>query len=174
MRAIVVDDSPTMRNLIKGHLNRLGWTVVGEAENGVEALELLRDKQPDLMTLDIIMPEMDGIETYRHARQLDVPPHCLIVSVLAGEPRIISAYESEIVASHFLKKPFSERDFKEKVELVMSAGAMPYPVLPAIAGEGAPAAAPTPPPAATAAASEETSRGELPPLPPIPPLPYEN
>lgn len=129
MRAIVIDDSLTMRTLIKDHLSRLGLTVVGEGENGVEALELLRSLKPDFMTLDIIMPEMDGIECYRHARQLETPPRTLIVSVLAGEPRIIAAYESEIYATHFLKKPFSEKELKEKIDLVMAAGAMPYPLV---------------------------------------------
>ncbi len=127
MRAIIVDDSPSMRAQIKAQLTKLGYSVVGEGENGVEALELIRTLKPDLMTLDIIMPEMDGIECYRHARQLEVPPRTLIVSVLAAEPRIIAAYETEIYPSHFLKKPFSDKDFKDKVELVMSTGAMPYP-----------------------------------------------
>ncbi len=127
MRAIIVDDSPSMRAQIKAQLTKLGYSVVGEGENGVEALELIRTLKPDLMTLDIIMPEMDGIECYRHARQLEVPPRTLIVSVLAAEPRIIAAYDTEIYPSHFLKKPFSDKDFKDKVELVMSTGAMPYP-----------------------------------------------
>lgn len=154
MRAIVIDDSPTMRTMIKNHLNKLGWTVVGEGENGVEALELVRTLKPDLMTLDIIMPEMDGIECYRHARQLEDRPHTLIVSVLAGEPRIITAYESEIFASHFLKKPFSEKEFREKIELVMNTDPMPFPILHEIGdGRGA----------------------EVPPAPPvIPPLPLDH
>ena len=129
MRAIVIDDSPTMRTMIKSHLSRLGWTIVGEGENGVEALELVRTLKPDFMTLDIIMPEMDGIETYRHVRQLEQPPRCLLVSVLAGEPRIISAYENEIFASHFLKKPFTEKELKEKIDVIMAKSPMPVPIM---------------------------------------------
>ena len=155
MRAIVIDDSPTMRTMIKSHLSRLGLTVVGEGENGVEGLELIRTLKPDFMTLDIIMPEMDGIECYRHARQLETPPRTLIISVLAGEPRIIAAYEGEIYSTHFLKKPFSEKELKEKFDLIMSTGAMPYPVV-RDSGEGREAS----PPAAV-----EPSQPPTPPLP---------
>ncbi|RYZ73032.1 MAG: response regulator [Proteobacteria bacterium] len=162
MRAIVVDDSPTMRTMIKSHLNRLGYTVVGEGVNGVEGLELARTLRPDFMTLDIIMPEMDGIECYRHVRQLDNPPRTLLISVLAGEPRIISAYESEIYPTHFLKKPFSEKELKEKIDMLFATGAMPYPTI----GEtSAPiAAAPMPPPAPAPAPPSVDSSG----IPPIP------
>lgn len=150
MRALVIDDSPTMRSMIKSHLTRLGWTIAGEGENGVEALELARSLNPDLMTLDIIMPEMDGIECYRHLRQLEHPPRVLLISVLAAEARIIQAYEAEIVSSHFLKKPFTEKELKEKIDLVMATGALPYPVVKEIPDGGekppAPAAAPQTPP----------------------------
>lgn len=129
MRAVVIDDSPTMRAMIKASLSKLGWTIVGEGENGVEGLEMARSLRPDLMTLDIIMPEMDGIECYRHLRQLESPPKVLLVSVLAAEPRVIQAYEQEIVTSHFLKKPYTDKEFKDKIEHVMATGAMPFPVL---------------------------------------------
>ncbi len=148
MRAIVIDDSPTMRSMIRAHLSKLGWSVVGEGENGVEALDLIRTLQPDLVTLDIIMPEMDGIECYRHLRQLEQPPRCLLLSVLAGEPRIVAAYESEILASHFLKKPFTEKDLKEKIELLMAASPLPYPI-PLEVSDGSHAEKGAPPPPVT-------------------------
>lgn len=158
MRAIVIDDSLAMRTMIKNHLTRLGWSVVGEGENGVEALELVRTLQPDFMTLDIIMPEMDGIECYRHIRRLEAPPRCLLISVLASEPRIVAAYESEIFSTHFLKKPFSEKELKEKIDLVMSMDAMPFPILHEI-GDG----------------SGAKAEGTMPaPTPELPPLPLDN
>jgi two-component system chemotaxis response regulator CheY len=157
MRAIVVDDSVTMRNLIKGHLNRLGYTVVGEGENGVEGIELARTLRPDLMTLDIIMPEMDGIECYRHVRQLENPPRTLLISVLASEPRIIAAYEAEIHPAHFLKKPFSEKEFKEKIDMLFATGSMPYPSIREI-----PNPSPSAPPAPV---SQPVDGSGLPPIP---------
>ncbi|MBC7531242.1 MAG: response regulator [Oligoflexus sp.] len=155
MRAIVIDDSPTMRAMIKNHLNKLGWTVVGEGENGVEALELVRTLRPDFMTLDIIMPEMDGIECYRHVRQLEQPPRCLIISVLASEPRVIAAYEGEIFSTHFLKKPYSEKELKERIDLVLSTDPMPFPILHEIGDGSTPKA-------------EEAIPASMPELPPLP------
>ncbi len=162
MRAIVVDDSPTMRTMIKSHLNRLGYTVVGEGVNGVEGLDLARTLRPDFMTLDIIMPEMDGIECYRHIRQLENPPRTLLISVLAGEPRIISAYESEIYSAHFLKKPFTEKELKEKIDLLFATGAMPYPTV----GETSAPMTAAPMPASPSVSIPPTVDGsDIPPIP---------
>ncbi len=94
------------------------------------------------MTLDIIMPEMDGIECYRHVRQMEDPPRCLLISVLAAESRIIAAYENEILPSHFLKKPFTEKELKEKIDHVMADVPLPIPIpkeIPEHAEAGVPA-----------------------------------
>jgi two-component system chemotaxis response regulator CheY len=91
MRALIVDDSPRVRSELRQLLGRLGWNIVGEAVNGVEALEMAEELKPDLVTLDIIMPEMDGIECYRELRKLSQPPRCLLISVLAAESRVVAA-----------------------------------------------------------------------------------
>lgn len=150
MRAVIIDDSSQMRTELRQLLTRLGWQIVGEGENGMEALELVRTVRPDLMTLDIIMPEMDGIECYRHLRQMENPPRCLLISVLASEPRVLSAYETEIYPSHFMKKPVTERELKDKIEQVMKLPPLPLPPKPEL---GDAAAAPG---------------ADLPPLPPLP------
>ncbi|WP_141736589.1 response regulator [Oligoflexus tunisiensis] len=127
MRALIVDDSPKVRSELRHLLGRLGWNIVGEAVNGVEALELVAELRPDLITLDIIMPEMDGIECYRELRKLSQPPRCLLISVLATEPRVVAAYGHEILSSHFLKKPVLEKDLRAKLEEVMAMPPLPYP-----------------------------------------------
>ncbi len=127
MRAVIVDDSPRVRADLRQILSRLGWTIVGEGNNGIEGLELAKELKPDLMTLDIIMPEMDGIECYRNLRKLPDPPRCLIISVLAIEPRVMAAYEQEILASHFLKKPVHEKELRERLEDLMKMPALPLP-----------------------------------------------
>ena len=127
MRAIIIDDSPRIRSELRQTLSRLGWTVVAEGANGIEALELAEQHKPDLMTLDIIMPEMDGIECYRNLRRLEQPPRCLIISVLAIEPRVMAAYEREILPSHFLKKPVQEKELRDRLEMLMSMPALPLP-----------------------------------------------
>ncbi len=127
MRALIVDDSPKVRSELRQLLTRLGWDVVGEAADGVEALDLTQELKPDLVTLDIIMPEMDGIECYRELRKLAQPPRCLLISVLAAELRVVAAYANEIYPSHFLKKPVQEKDLKERLEEVMAMPPMPFP-----------------------------------------------
>lgn len=127
MRALIVDDSPRVRSELRQLLGRLGWNIVGEAVNGVEALQMAEELKPDLVTLDIIMPEMDGIECYRELRKLSQPPRCLLISVLAAESRVVAAYAHEILSSHFLKKPVQEKDLRERLEEVMSMSPLPYP-----------------------------------------------
>lgn len=151
MRAVIVDDSPRMRAELKQLLSRLGWQIVGEGENGMEALELVRTLRPDLMTLDVIMPEMDGIECYRHMRQMENPPRCLMITVLASEPRVLSAYEGEIYPEHFMKKPVTEKELKDKIEMIMRLPPLPIPPRPEL-----PESAPAP------------AGSDLPPLPPLP------
>ena len=100
---------------------------MGEGETGIEALDLVKQHRPDLVTLDIIMPEMDGIECYRKMRLLGGQTRCLLVSVLASEPRVVQAYEHEIFPSHFLKKPVNEKEFKERVEDLFKQDPLPVP-----------------------------------------------
>ena len=127
MRALIVDDSPKVRADLRQMMVRLGWTVVGEAGSGVEALQLVKELSPDLVTLDIIMPEMDGIECYRAMRKLESPPRCLLISVLASEARVVAAYAQEILTGHFLSKPVEEKNLREHLEMVMAMPPLPLP-----------------------------------------------
>jgi two-component system, chemotaxis family, chemotaxis protein CheY len=127
MRAVIIDDSARVRSELRQQLSRLGWSVVGEGSNGLEALELVRDLKPDLVTLDIIMPEMDGIECYRLLRKVEQPPRCLLISVLASEPRVLAAFERDIYPTHFLKKPVIEKDLRERLDLILGMPPMPVP-----------------------------------------------
>lgn len=129
LKVLIVDDSSRVRRQLRELYEGLGHQVVGECENGLEAIEKVRLLSPDLVSLDIIMPEMDGIEAYRILRHLENPPRCLIVSALGGEGRVISAYEREIQASHYCPKPVSRESLAEKIAVVMSDEAMPIPVL---------------------------------------------
>ena len=62
MRVVIADDSGKVRGELRQMMTRYGWQIVGEAENGLEALDLVQRLKPDLLTLDIVMSEMDGIE----------------------------------------------------------------------------------------------------------------
>jgi two-component system chemotaxis response regulator CheY len=85
--------------------------------------------QPDLLTLDVIMPEMDGIECYRKLRTMNLKTRCILISVLAAEPRVIEAFQTEIYATHFLKKPISEKDFRDRVDGVFNLRPFPLPAV---------------------------------------------
>ena len=70
-RVLIVDDASFMRMSIKNMLANYDFEVVGEAENGVMAIEKYKELQPDIVTMDITMPEMDGLEALREIKKLD-------------------------------------------------------------------------------------------------------
>ena len=127
LNVLLVDDSQSLRQELRRTFEELGHRVVGEAENGLEALDLIKELKPDLVSLDIIMPEMDGIECYRIMRSLSNPPRCLLVSALADESRVIETYEAEILGSHYVPKGSVNEVWEEKLKEVMLAPPLPLP-----------------------------------------------
>lgn len=99
MRVLIVDDEPAARKRLSIMLEELDVEVVGEAENGVEALELVRDREPDVLLLDIAMPEVDGFDVARH---LD-DPKPLIIFQTAFDEYALQAFEHE--ALDYVVKP---------------------------------------------------------------------
>lgn len=128
LKVLIVDDSLTIRQELRRKMLNLGHEVVGEAVNGLEALDMVQRLQPDLILLDIIMPEMDGIECYRLLRNLSYPPRCIIISALAQEPRVIAAYRDEIAADHFLDKFCLEEDIDQRIQMVLDQPPLPIPL----------------------------------------------
>ena len=110
---MVVDDSMVFRNRITRLAGdaRLGVKVVVQAENGLEAIHQARQHRPDLVTMDLTMPEMDGIECIRKIHALDPGVRILVVSALADKATAIEALEKG--ASGFLCKPFTERQLND-------------------------------------------------------------
>src|SRR5271169_6576831 len=81
-RLLVVDDALFMRKLICGVAAEAGWDVVGEAANGVEAVALYKQHQPDLVTMDLVMPVMGGIDALRQIRAADPNAQVVVVTAL--------------------------------------------------------------------------------------------
>lgn len=101
---LIVDDSRIFRNILKNVLSGNGHTIIAEAANGAEALKLLETNQPDLITLDITMPVMDGLETMKKIHS-DYPAIKVIMVSAAGQKmKVMEALKSG--ASDFLQKPF--------------------------------------------------------------------
>lgn len=110
---LIVDDAAFMRTMIKDILTQNGYDVAGEAKNGVEALEQYRILNPDLVIMDITMPEMDGICATKQIKKID--PHALIVmcSAMGQQATIIESIRSG--AKDFVVKPFQPERLLEAV-----------------------------------------------------------
>jgi two-component system chemotaxis response regulator CheY len=101
---LVVDDASFMRSMIRDIFARTPLVVAGEAENGVEGIRLYRELHPDLTTMDIVMPQMDGITALREIVRLDPAAKVVMCSALGQEALITEAIEAG--ASDFIVKPF--------------------------------------------------------------------
>jgi two-component system, chemotaxis family, chemotaxis protein CheY len=102
---LVVDDLRFMRTIIRDILESAGIEVIGEAENGVECLDLYEEKQPDIVLLDITMPVMDGIETLRELKRKYSDSTIIMCSALGQQEYIIKAIQ--LGAKDFIVKPFN-------------------------------------------------------------------
>jgi len=103
-RVLVVDDAAFMRKMVTDALTKGGHEVVGEAGNGVEALSQYRDLKPDLMTLDITMPEKDGIATLKELIEIDPGAKVVMCSALGQESKVLESIK--LGAKDFVVKPF--------------------------------------------------------------------
>ena len=110
-KLLIVDDSNIIRSKIARAIGELGLEIVGMAGNGVDAVARFRATSPDLVTMDLTMPEMDGLECIRALRALDPHVRILVVSALADKATAIQALKEG--AQGFLCKPFSEAELTE-------------------------------------------------------------
>jgi two-component system chemotaxis response regulator CheY len=103
-RVLITDDAAFMRMMIKNILTQNGHEVVGEAANGEEAVARYAELRPDVMTMDITMPEKDGIEALREIIAADPNARVVMCSALGQETRVIESIRSG--AKDFVVKPF--------------------------------------------------------------------
>jgi DNA-binding response OmpR family regulator len=120
-RILVVDDEPRMIHFIRLNLEHDGFDVV-EAESGVQALEQLRDQLPDLVLLDVMMPEMDGFETLQLIREISTVPVIMLTAKGEEEDRVRGL---ELGADDYITKPFSPRELASRVKAVLRRTEMP-------------------------------------------------
>ena len=114
IRMLIVDDSNIVRRRIERSQQIPDLQVVGSAADGREALEMFRATDPDVVTMDITMPHMDGIECVEKLVQMKPEVLILVISALADKATAVEAMEKG--ANGFLNKPFSDRQLNEALE----------------------------------------------------------
>lgn len=110
-KLLIVDDSRIIRRKIARCLEEHNLEVIGRASNGLEAVEIFKEAQPDVVTMDLTMPEMDGIECVEKLVNLDPRVKILVVSALADKATAIEALKKG--ANGFLCKPFTDRELSD-------------------------------------------------------------
>ena len=116
-RVLVCDDAIFMRTMISDILSGAGYDVVGEAETGVQAIERYRDLKPDLVTMDIVMPDMGGIDAVREIMKHDPDAKVLMCSAMGQQALVVEAIQAG--AKDFVVKPFQPSRVLEAVQRVL-------------------------------------------------------
>lgn len=108
---LVVDDAAFMRIKLKDILEKNGYEVIAEAQNGVEAVARYKEKNPDIVTMDITMPEKDGVEALKEIKEFDPNAIVLMCSAMGQQTMVMDAIRAG--AKDFIVKPFdTERVIK--------------------------------------------------------------
>jgi two-component system chemotaxis response regulator CheY len=118
LRVLVVDDAIFMRRMISDILVESGMEIVGEAETGVKAIERYKELRPDLVTMDIIMPEMNGIDAVRKIIEQDAQAKIVMCSALGQQALVQDAIAAG--AKDFLIKPFNAARVVEVIAKVFN------------------------------------------------------
>lgn len=115
-QVLIVDDALFMRNLLRDIFEADGWEVVAEAENGLQAVEKFIAHQPDLVTMDIVMPEMGGIDAMKQILKNHPEAKVVMCSALGQESMVMEAINAG--ARDFIVKPFQDQQVLEIVARV--------------------------------------------------------
>lgn len=114
---LICDDAAFMRMMIKDILTKNGYNVAGEAENGAKAVEKYNELKPDLVLMDITMPEMDGIQALKNIKASDAGAQVIMCSAMGQQAMVIEAIQSG--AKDFIVKPFQAERVLEAVKKVV-------------------------------------------------------
>lgn len=114
---LICDDAAFMRMMIKDILTKNGYNVAGEAENGLKAVEKYNELKPDLVLMDITMPEMDGIQALKTIKSGDPSAMVIMCSAMGQQAMVIEAIQSG--AKDFIVKPFQAERVLEAVKKVV-------------------------------------------------------
>lgn len=113
-KVLIADDAKVMRDILKDIFMSMGHTVIGEAVTGKEAISKYKELKPDIMTMDIVMPEMNGIQAVKEIIAFDPNAIIIVVSALGHESLVMEALKSG--AKDFIVKPFKKEDIANAIE----------------------------------------------------------
>ena len=114
---LICDDAAFMRMMIKDILTKNGYNVAGEAENGLKAVEKYNETKPDLVMMDITMPEMDGIQALKKIKETDPSATVIMCSAMGQQAMVIESIQAG--AKDFIVKPFQQDRVLEAVKKVI-------------------------------------------------------
>lgn len=117
IKVLIVDDSLYMRTVLKNILTDEGHEIVGEAGNGQEALEKAKDLKPDLITLDNIMPDLNGIEVLKKLKQNNLHSKIVMISSVGQDAMVNEAMQ--LGADNYIIKPFTPERVVEVIDKVL-------------------------------------------------------
>ncbi|SES75390.1 two-component system, chemotaxis family, response regulator CheY [Oceanobacillus limi] len=117
-RILIVDDAAFMRMMIKDILSKNGFEVVGEAQDGAQAVELYNELTPDLVTMDITMPEKDGITALKEIKATNPEAKIIMCSAMGQQAMVIDAIQAG--AKDFIVKPFQADRVIEAIQKALT------------------------------------------------------
>lgn len=117
-RVLIVDDAAFMRMMLKDIITKNGYEVVGEACNGKEAIDKYKELKPDLVTLDITMPEVDGLSALKAIKGFDASAKVVMCSAMGQQAMVIDAIQNG--ARDFIVKPFQADRVMEAIRKVIN------------------------------------------------------
>lgn len=116
---LIVDDSRTSRRILKEILEKAGHTVIGESTNGEDGYLKYKELKPDLVTMDITMPKLDGLEALQLIKKSDENAKVIMITAAGQKEKMIQAIKHG--AADFIAKPYDAGDVKEMIEKVLNA-----------------------------------------------------
>lgn len=116
-RVLIVDDAAFMRMMIKDILEKNGYEIVGEAPNGAVAVEMYQKEKPDVVTMDITMPDVDGIEAVKRIKAIDPGAKIIMCSAMGQQSMVMDTIKAG--ARDFIVKPFQADRVLEAVQKVV-------------------------------------------------------
>lgn len=117
-KVLIVDDAQFTRNMLKNIINKIEQIeVIGEASNGVEAISLYKKLNPDLVTMDLVMPEKGGIEATEEILKINSKAIIVVVSALGQEALVLEAAKKG--AKDFIQKPFKTEQIVEVMDRIL-------------------------------------------------------